>query len=89
MVYVLSQIYPLTIYVFSRYSPHFLFQIKMTMIINMIYEYYYSGRDLRGAGTNAVLCKTYNVLMCVFEQPRVDNSSVGSLSAGPNWEQLA
>jgi hypothetical protein len=28
------------------------------------------------------------VLLCVFEEPRVDNSSVGSLSAGPNSEQL-
>jgi len=53
------------------------------MIINMIYEYYYSGPDLRGPGTNAVLCKTCSVLMCVLEQSIVDNSSVG-----PNWEQL-
>ena len=85
MVYAPSQIYNLNIYVFSRYSPHFFFQINITMIINMIYEYYYSGLDLRGAGTNAVLCKTCSVLLRVLEQPIVDNSSVGPLSAGPNW----
>jgi hypothetical protein len=78
--------YTLNSYVFSRYSPHFLFQINITMIINMIYEYYYSGPDLRGAGTNAVLCKTCSVLMCVLEQSIIDNSSVGPLSVGPNWE---
>jgi len=55
------------------------------MIINMIYEYYYSGPDVRGAGTNAVLCKTCRVLLCVLEQPIVDNSSVRPLSAGSNW----
>jgi len=38
---------------------------------------------LRGAGHTVVLYKTCSVLLCVPEQPRVDNSS-----AGPNWEQL-
>ena len=32
---------------------------------------------LGGVGPNAVLCKTYSVLLCVLEQPRVDNSSSG------------
>jgi len=36
---------------------------------------------------NAVLCKTYSVL-CVLEQPILDNSSVVPLCAGPNWKQL-
>jgi len=50
------------------------------MIINMIYEYYYSGRDLRSARTNAVICKTYNVVLCVLEQPRINNSNAGHLA---------
>ena len=79
--------YTLNIYLFPRYSPHFLFQINITMIINMIYDYYHSGPALRGPATNAVLCKTYSVL-CVLEQPILDNSSVGPLSAEPNREQL-
>ena len=33
-----------------------------------------------GTRPNCSLCKTYNVLLCVFRQPRVDNSS-----AVPNW----
>jgi len=28
-------------------------------------------------------------LLCVLEQPRVDNSSTGPLSVGSNWEQPA
>jgi hypothetical protein len=43
---------------------------------------------LRGVGPSAVLCKTCNVLLCVLEQPRVDNSSLGPLSPGPNWANL-
>ena len=35
---------------------------------------------LGGVEPNAVLCKTCSVLLCVLEQPRVDNCS-----AGPNW----
>ena len=58
------------------------------MIINMIYDYYPSGPDVRGAGTIAVLCKTCNVLLFVLEEPIVDNSSVDPISAVPNWEQL-
>ena len=34
-----------------------------------------SNKALRGAGTNAVLCNSCSVLLCVLEQPRVDNSS--------------
>jgi hypothetical protein len=37
------------------------------------------GSSLGGAGP-VVLCKTCCVLLCVLEQPRVDNSSTG-----PNW----
>ena len=80
--------YTLNIYVFPRYSPHFLFQINITMIINMIYDYYPSGPDVRGAGNIAVLCKTCNLLLFVLEEPIVDNSSVGPISAVLNWEQL-
>ena len=32
---------------------------------------------LGGAEPNAVLCKTYSVLLCVLELPRVDKSSAG------------
>jgi hypothetical protein len=49
------------------------------MIINMIYVY--SRPVFGGAVLNVVLCKNYSVL-CVLEQHR------GSLSAGPNCEQL-
>ena len=41
-----------------------------------------SGRALGGAGSNAVLCKICNVLLCVLEQPRVDNSNTGTLMRG-------
>ena len=41
------------------------------------------GPGLGGAGPNAVLCETCIVLLCVLEQPRVDNPS-----AVPNWESL-
>jgi uncharacterized low-complexity protein len=34
-------------------------------------------------GPNTVLCKTCNVLLCVLEQPRVDNSNAGL--TGSNW----
>jgi len=33
--------------------------------------------------TNAVLCKTCSVLLCVLEQPRVDNSSADPIRS--NW----
>ena len=33
-----------------------------------------------GGGANDVLCNTCSVLLCVFEQPRVDYAS-----AWPNW----
>jgi len=39
-----------------------------------------TGPVLGGVRPNAVLCKTWSGLLCVLEQPRVDNSS-----AGPNW----
>jgi hypothetical protein len=42
-----------------------------------------TGPAFRDAEPNAVLCKTCSVLLCILEQPRIDNSS-----AGPNWEQL-
>ena len=80
--------YTLNIYLFPRYSPHFLFQINITMIINMIYDYHHSCPTLRGAGTIVVLCKTCSLLLFVLEEQIVDNSSVGSLSAVPNWQQL-
>ena len=31
---------------------------------------------LGDAGPNVVFCKTYSALLCVFEQPRVYNSSM-------------
>ena len=34
---------------------------------------------LGGVWPNVVLCKTCSVLLCVLEQPRVDNSSAVSL----------
>ena len=36
-----------------------------------------TGPALRGAELNAVLCKTCSVLLCILEQPRVDNASAG------------
>jgi hypothetical protein len=42
-----------------------------------------AGPSLGGAGPNDVLCKTCNVLLCVLEQPRVDNSNAGL--TGSNW----
>ena len=36
-----------------------------------------------GGADPVVLCRTFSVLLCVLEQPRVDN-----YNAGPNWEQL-
>jgi hypothetical protein len=42
----------------------------------------------QGAGTNAVLCKTCSVLMCVLEQPIVDNSSVGPLRGAGTYAVL-
>ena len=44
------------------------------------FPYWLSVPALGGVGPNDVVCKTCIVLLCVFEQPRVDNSS-----AGPNW----
>ena len=35
-----------------------------------------------GAGSNGVLCKTCSVLLCLLEQPRVDNSSLET----PVWD---
>jgi len=49
----------------------------------------YIGPALGGAGSNTVLCKTcsVNVVLCVLEQPTVDNYSVGHnwLKAGLSW----
>jgi len=50
--------------------------------------------DLIGMETNAVLCKTCSVLLCVLEQPRVDNTSTGPnwsnwLKADPVWKAFA
>jgi hypothetical protein len=33
-------------------------------------------------GLNAVLCNTYSVLLCVLEQPRVDDSSMEPIKSG-------
>jgi len=41
-----------------------------------------AGPALGGAGPNAVLFKTGNVLLCVLEQPRVDNSSAEPFKHG-------
>ena len=44
-----------------------------------------------GEGGNAVLNKTCSVLLCVLEQPRVDNSSAGPLNwliDGPEYSLL-
>ena len=35
-----------------------------------------------GVRTNAVLCETSSALLCVLEQPRVDNSSTVPLMRG-------
>jgi hypothetical protein len=40
---------------------------------------------LGGAGPNVVLCKTCSVLLCVLQQPIVDNCSGGALSTDSNW----
>ena len=40
------------------------------------------GRPLEVRGLNAVLCNTCRVLLCVLEQPRVDDSSKGPLKRG-------
>ena len=45
--------------------------------------YFSSGPVIGRAGHNYVPCKTCNVLLCVLEQLRVDNSS-----SGPNWEKF-
>ena len=36
----------------------------------------------RSCGANAVLCKTCNVLLCVIEQPIIDNSRAGHHTHG-------
>ena len=41
--------------------------------------------DLGGAGPNVVLCKTCSVLLCVLEQPTVDNSSERPLRRGAQF----
>jgi hypothetical protein len=46
-----------------------------------------TGSSLGVATTNAVLCKTCCVLLCVLVQPGVDNSARVPLRAGPNWKQ--
>ena len=49
----------------------------------------HTGFALGGVGFNAVLCKTcsVHVVLCVLEQPTVDNYTVGLnwLKAGPSW----
>jgi hypothetical protein len=43
--------------------------------------YFSSGPVLGRAGHNDVLCKTCNVLLCVLEQLRVDNSRAGPVTS--------
>ena len=47
-----------------------------------------AGPSLGGAGPNDVLCKTCNVLLCVLEQPSVDNSSLLPLKHGAQLEAI-
>ena len=42
-----------------------------------LYHVHVHKAGLRRWRPNAILCKTCSVLLCVLEQPRVDNSSVG------------
>jgi hypothetical protein len=46
-------------------------------------KWIYPGPGFGGARPNDVLCVICSVLLCVLEQPRVDNPSVGPI--GSNW----
>ena len=48
----------------------------------MLTQDLHTGPVLRGEGPNAVLCKTCNALLCVLEQPRIDNYSTRPLKRG-------
>jgi len=41
-----------------------------------------------GTGPGDILCKPRRVLVCILEQPRVDNSSTGLLKSGAHWEEF-
>jgi hypothetical protein len=43
---------------------------------------------LGGVEHNVVLCKTGSVLLCVLEQPRIDNFSVWPLDRGSQLEAI-
>ena len=68
----------------SRCSWYFAFQRRLPCTFCILKTLYLKtlwaiGNWLRRCGPNAVLCNTYSVLLCILEQPRVDNSSVGPI----------